>query len=52
LYKECFEAFSDCLNELMEFVIKNKGEEVIYKEGSKDPEKSEPKDLLDDITRD
>jgi hypothetical protein len=52
LYKECFQAFSDCLSELMEFVIKNKGEEVIYKEDSKHEEKPEPKDLLDDITRD
>jgi hypothetical protein len=36
----------------MEFVIKKKGEEVIYKEGSKQEEKPEPKDLIDDITRD
>ncbi|MFM1807944.1 MAG: hypothetical protein RLZZ242_669 [Bacteroidota bacterium] len=41
LYKEDFTAFSEILNEMMQFVIESKGEEVISERHQKDFKKEE-----------
>ena len=41
LYKEDFTAFSEILNEMMQFVIDSKGEEVISERNQKDFKKEE-----------
>ena len=44
LYKEDFTAFSEILNEMMQFVIDSKGEEVISERHQKDFKKEEDED--------
>lgn len=50
LYKENFEAFAKCLNELMTFVIDEKGKEVIHKNDKFEEGTSEKKEVYDDLT--
>jgi hypothetical protein len=49
LYKEDFTAFSEILNEMMQFVIDSKGEEVISERHQKDFKKEEDEDYSEDI---
>ena len=49
LYNEDFTAFSEILNEMMQFVIDSKGEEVISERHQKDFKKEEDEDYSEDI---
>jgi hypothetical protein len=49
LYKEDFTAFSEILNEMMQFVLDSKGEEVISERHQKDFKKEEDEDSSEDI---
>ena len=49
LYKEDFTAFSEIFNEMMQFVIDSKGEEVISERHQKDFKKEEDEDYSEDI---
>ena len=48
LYKEDFTAFAEILNEMMEFVIDTKGEEVISERHQKDFKKEEDESSADE----
>lgn len=52
LYKENFEAFAHCLNELMTFVIEEKGEEIIHKDDKYEKEISDLEDVFNDMSSD
>src|SRR6056300_799486 len=51
LYKEDFTAFSEILNEMMQFVIDSKGEEVISERHQKDFKKEEEDEDYSDDTK-
>ena len=51
LYKEDFTAFSEILNEMMQFVIDSKGEEVISERHQKDFKKEEEGEDYSDDTK-
>jgi hypothetical protein len=48
LYKEDFTAFAEILNEMMQFVVETKGEEVISERHQKDFKKEEDEDIVDE----
>jgi hypothetical protein len=48
LYKEDFTAFAEILNEMMEFVVETKGEEVISERHQKDFKREEDEDNIDE----
>jgi hypothetical protein len=48
LYKEDFTAFAEILNEMMQFVVETKGEEVISERHQKDFKKEEDEDNVDE----
>ena len=48
LYKEDFTAFAEILNEMMQFVVETKGEEVISERHQKDFKKEEDEDSVDE----
>ncbi|MHC5201304.1 PUR family DNA/RNA-binding protein [Myroides sp. LJL119] len=50
LYKEDFTAFREILDEMTDFVVANKGEEVISERHQKDFKKEYPKDELNSFT--
>ena len=51
LYKEDFTAFSEILNEMMQFVIDSKGEEVISERHQKDFKKEEEDEYYSEDTK-